>query len=344
MRYAPALVHGLLLTLVLALGPVPAIRAGVLESTNQPAKAEETNVQDIIRAYLQLQEQLHATQLLIEQTRKEAEDASAREAQALAARLEAIEANLSSQRARELEAMQSSNRVMLFMGGTFAVVGFAGMLLMAYFQWRTVHGLASISSGVPPLRALGEVKAVAELGSGDAHPSGQVEQTTGKLLGVLERLEKRIYELEQTSRPALPPAKTDGVATAGGNGNGKGQSAATSPDALKAAGENDRVHHLLEAGQALLDEDNPEAALAKFEEALEATPGNAEALVKKGTALERLQKLEEAIGCYDLAIAADGSLTIAYLHKGGLFNRMEKFGEALECYEKALRTQEKRNP
>jgi len=64
-------------------------------------------------------------------------------------------------------------------------------------------------------------------------------------------------------------------------------------------------------------------------------------MVKKGTALEKLQKVDEAIACYDRAIAADQSLTIAYLHKGGLFNRLERFDEALECYERALRTQEK---
>jgi tetratricopeptide (TPR) repeat protein len=78
-----------------------------------------------------------------------------------------------------------------------------------------------------------------------------------------------------------------------------------------------------------------------FDEALTIDSHNTEALVKKGSALERLRKLDEAIECYDLAIAADDSMTIAYLYKGGLFNRMERFNEALECYEQALRTQEK---
>jgi len=88
--------------------------------------------------------------------------------------------------------------------------------------------------------------------------------------------------------------------------------------------------------------DNAEEALVCFDEALAVEPNNAEALVKKGTALERLRKLNEAIECYDRAIAADNSMTIAYLYKGGLFNRMERFGEALECYEMALKTQEDR--
>ena len=49
-----------------------------------PAKVEETNSQDTLRSYLQLQEQLHATQLAIERTRKEADEAAAENARMLA--------------------------------------------------------------------------------------------------------------------------------------------------------------------------------------------------------------------------------------------------------------------
>jgi len=71
-------------------------------------------------------------------------------------------------------------------------------------------------------------------------------------------------------------------------------------------------------------------------------PKHAEALVKKGGALEMLGRLDDAIACYDRAIEADSSMTIAYLHKGGLFNRMARYDEALQCYERALQTQEKK--
>ena len=73
-------------------------------------------------------------------------------------------------------------------------------------------------------------------------------------------------------------------------------------------------------------------------------PQHAEALVKKGGALEKLGRLDEAIACYDQAIDADGGMTIAYLHKGGLFNRLSRYDEALQCYERALQTQEKKAP
>lgn len=318
-------------------------------SVSTPSRSDEIITQELMRTYLQLQEELHATQLAIDQTRKESQLSAARNAEALAAKLQSLENALSAQRARELEAMQGSNRVMIFMAGTFAVVGFVAMLLMAYFQWRTVHGLAEISSALPAVRALGPGPGIAALLAPNPNEaSREVEQSNGRLLGVLEQLEKRMFDLERSSRQALRDVTTSeseqaepsatrltGVLDA----NGHGPSANPPPD-LEAASVG--LKGLLYDGQKLLDDDKPEAALKAFEEALAIRPEDAETLVKKGVALERLQKLDQAIACYDAAIQADSSLTIAYLHKGGVFNRLERFNEALECYEKALRTQEKR--
>ena len=66
-----------------------------------------------------------------------------------------------------------------------------------------------------------------------------------------------------------------------------------------------------------------------------------EAWIKKGTALERLQRTDEAIIAYDQAIAVDGSIATAYLFKAGVYNRQKKYAEALQCYEKALGAQQK---
>jgi len=110
---------------------------------------------------------------------------------------------------------------------------------------------------------------------------------------------------------------------------------------------NDRdecVANLLAEGQSLLVANEPQKALECFDVALGLHPKHADALVKKGGALEKLGQLDEAIACYDHAIEADGGMTIAYLHKGGLFNRLSRYDEALHCYEQALRTQEKKAP
>lgn len=310
-------------------------------------KTDDANTQEILRSYLQLQEQLHATQLAVEQNRRESKEAAARNEETLADRLHGIEQALAAQRSRELDAMQSSNRVMLIVAGSFAAVGFFAMLIMAYFQWRTVNGLAELSTFLPGGRTLGTGGAVALLGSGDGHPAeGVAEQSNARLLGALGQIEKRLFELEHTTRsPAdtATSAKPDnGESKSNGHGRLESSQPAEPAPPTPPITEDDRIRSLLAKGESLLDRNEAEAALASFEEALALAPEHAEALVKKGAALEKLQRLDAAIACYDRAIATDDSMTIAYLHKGGLCNRLERFNDALECYEKALRTQERR--
>ena len=145
------------------------------------------------------------------------------------------------------------------------------------------------------------------------------EMSSTRLLGAIERLEKRIHDLEHTS--LLPHTVEAEIETIGSN--------------------TESVATLMAKGQALLSANEPDKALACFEEVLKADPQHAEALVKKGTALEQLKRLEEAIDCYDKAIASNQAMTVAYLHKGAVYNQLERFSEALECYEQALRTQQK---
>ena len=318
-----------LLVFALAAWSTAGVGAEAASPTALTGRAEETNIQDTLRNYLQLQEQLHATQLAIERSRTQTEAAAAENAKALAARLQSIEQALGTQRAQELTAMQSSNRVMLVVAGLFAALGFLAMLFMAYFQWRTINRLAEISTALPLAHALG---------AGDSHlvTVGPPEQSNQRLLGALEQLEKRIHELEHTTHTPLhegAPLDHEGKAPPPQSGE---EPAGTGPDAA-------RITVLLGKGQSLLNLDQAEEALGCFDQVLALDSNHPEALVKKGAALERLRKTDEAIACYDRAIAADSSLTVAYLYKGGLFNRMERFNEALECYEQALRTQEARH-
>jgi len=335
MRFrAAALPRGLLLILTLVYLAAGSLGAQTAPPAATPARSDDTNVQDTLRSYLQLQEQLHATQLAIERNRKEADAAAADTAKALAGRLQSLEQALATQRAQELDAMQSSNKVMLIVAGAFAGLGFLAMLFMAYFQWRTINRLAEIAAALPAAHSLGTAPALATLGATDGHflSAGPAEQSNQRLLGALERLEKRILELEHTPTPSLHEGAFPAPAAQSSPPPSNGE---TAPEAAP-------VTMLLGKGQSLLNLDKAEEAVECFDQVLALDANHPEALVKKGTALERLQKLDEAIACYDRAIAADGSLTIAYLCKGGLFNRMERFNEALECYEQALRTQETR--
>jgi len=79
-------------------------------------------------------------------------------------------------------------------------------LFMAYFQWRTINRLAEITAALPMAHALGAGPQVAALGAGDARlvSMGTPEQSSQRLLGALEQLENRIYELEHSAHPPLP--------------------------------------------------------------------------------------------------------------------------------------------
>jgi tetratricopeptide (TPR) repeat protein len=303
------------------------------------AKQETNTTPDVMRAYLELQEQLHAAQLAIEHNRQEAEAAATHNAEVIATRLKAMEdslaaqreslaaqrESLATQRADELEAIdaiQDANRLMIRVGSVCAAVGFLALLFTAYFQWRAVNRLTEFSVASQAALSIGH----GVLPAPGANAVGNAaEQANMRLLGTLDRLEKRIAELEHTAH--LPP----------GEGNAAG---GTMPADGANTGLTNRTSVLLAKGESLLRLDKGEEALACFDEILAQDPDHSEALVKKGDALDRLRKFDDAINCYDRAIAAGGSQTIAYLHKGGLFNRLERYEEALQCYEQALRTQE----
>lgn len=297
--------------------------------------ADTSGSNDTLRAYLQLQEQLHDTQLAIEHNRQETQAAEAQNSAALSNHLQAIEQALATQRASELETARRTNHLLLTLVSIFALVGFGAALFTAYFQWRAVSRLADVSTALSANRGLSFAGAGAlNLGEHEAISHTPVEQSNARLLALLQHLEKRIAELEQTAALPLKQAPTAENGNAHSLPHPAVQPAAADDKSLQIA-------DLLHRGQSLLN-DRPEEALAVFDDVLALDANHAEALVKKGTALEKMRQPQEALECYDRAIAADNSLTIAYLHKGGLCSRMEKYGEAMECYERALHTQEKK--
>ena len=286
----------------------PAAAVTAADATNNIADPAS---QDLVRAYLQIQEQLHATQLALERNRLAAEESAASNAIALAARLDDIEKNFEAQRVRE-------TRAMLTVAGVIIGCGLLAMFLVSYLQLRAMNRFAEVALGLP----VNQLNQLAAGGSaGHLLGNGAAEAGT-RLTATIERLEKRIRELE-SGAPALPPAAAP---AAGGVDDGD------------TAG---RIETLLAKGQLLLARDQAAAADAAFDAALALDPKHVEALIKKGAALEKLLKLDEAIACYDRVIAADSTVTIAHIYKGGVFNRLERYPEALACYEQALKTQEK---
>jgi tetratricopeptide (TPR) repeat protein len=256
--------------------------------------------------YLQIQEQIHATQLAIEQAQRDAAAVAKGNADALAGRLQSLEQSVAAQRAVDSEAARKTQQLTLFLAGAFGLAGLGIMLLLVYFQWRAFTQLAQISAQHQAQITNGH--AIHEM----AAPSrATVESSNNRLLDVVGQLEKRIHELESGQR-LLPEI-----------------------NAVKPA-------DLLGEAQKLIDANQPQPALDFLEKFLAAQPQHAEALVKKAVALEKLGRMDEALASCDRAIAADGTLAIAHLHKGGLLNRLRRYDEALNCYEQALLAQEKK--
>jgi hypothetical protein len=211
-RSAPRLVKNHLAWLAVVVVAVPLVLfwgsweiLGAESSPPPPAtgRLEETNALESLHVYSQLQQQLQATQLAIEQDRQEIKAATAENAEALSKGLQSIQQAFSAQWARDLAALQRSNTVMLTLAGAFAVMGFLALLILTFLQWRLTKGVAEISAALPTALELGG-------GSGGA-PLGLAEQSGAHLLAAIEQAEKRAHDLEQSLHPVLQRRKRVGM-------------------------------------------------------------------------------------------------------------------------------------
>ena len=270
--------------------------------TNAPAAATRD---EVANNYLQIQAQLHATQLALEQNQQAAVDAAQSNAAVLAARLQSLEQSVATQRVNDADAARRTQQLMLMMAGGFGLAGLAIMLLMVYFQWRAFTQLAQISTRQHA--AIADASAVHQLA---APGRATVQNSNARLLDVVGQLERKIIDLESGS-------------------------------SLLAAAAGAKAVDLFAEGQRLLDANQPQKALELFDHFLSAQPEHAEALVKKSVALEKLGRLPEALDCCDRALARNGATTLAFLQKGGVLNQLNRHDEALNCFEQALLAQEK---
>lgn len=318
-----------------------------------PAPPGLTNSEELLQAILQVQSLLRTNQLAIEQNERQIESqinaATALHAEALSNGFKRIESDFTAQQedfsarsARDLQTMQNSNRSMLLVAGGIASMAFLGMLISGFFQWRTSKVWAEISSVLPATREALRAARTAEIkiGTRPADGAAQVADVNVRLLGAIEQLEKRIERLEHSPDSTRRLAGPGAPASASAHELTASMSPSLGGSENLATGITAQISILLSQGQTRLKENEPEAALRLFEQALSLSPNDPEVLIRKGISLERLKRATEAMECYDQAIAANASLTSAYLRKGSLYNRMERFKEALDCYERALQAQE----
>src|SRR5204863_2284469 len=139
-----------------------------------------------------------------------------------------------------------------------------------------------------------------------------------KLLEAIHLLEHRIEQLQEGSRSALKapleaPLPQVGAPTAHG----------VSPDApgtSVASG----VSQLVDRGQMLLDKECFPEAVTCFSDALSVDPSNVEAHLKKGIALERMNRLEAALSCYDEVLRLKPQRTIASVYKSRVLTALHR--------------------
>ena len=333
----------------------------VAAATNDPLPALLQQQREAIQQTIEeLRQDVSASSReIMDKTTRDAEALSQKVNETLSTRLELIERSLTRSHERELETLRDSNRTFLIVAGLFAGLGFFGIIIGAAILARAINRFSEVAMSFPTGHALGRGPEHAAIGAGNLHSANpaQFEQASARFAEAMERLEKRIRELEHSAEPDL------GATDHSHSGNGdhgvlsKGatteeqaaiairakpaHSASTSTVSADADDVRSEVSVLLGKGQALLNLGQAEEAVDCFNRAIALDPKNADAFVKKGIAMERLQKMEEAIENYDRAIAVNESLTLAYLYKGAVCNRLQRFREALECYEKALKTEQK---
>ncbi len=298
-------------------------------ATNDPSVIERQ-----LRHYLKLQEQLHATLMAIEQARLESSLEARTNAEVLAARLEQLEQAIARQRELQAKAAKDSGNLALWIGGGIVVVGLLALVFTMFFQTRGVSRLAQVADGFQRDRAL--------LGGLPGFGSGASERlllgngggaNTHSLFNTIERLERRVEELEGT---AVADEASEILLPATANGASEAKRSKSKPVENRPA---DQTSVLLGKGNVLLSLGKAEEALACFDQAAAASPERAEAHLRRGMALERLRRLDEAVAAYDKAIQINKRLTQAYLSKGGIFNQQERYNDALECYEQALKSE-----
>jgi tetratricopeptide (TPR) repeat protein len=284
--------------------------------TNSPASA--TN--DMVTAnLLQIQEQLHTTQLAIQQSLQSqmaASDAAKNNADLVAAQLQALEQAFTAQRDSDIEASHKTLQWTLLVMGLFGVVCLGIMLIMVYLQSRAFSQLTQISTQQQQV-----VTSSAQVAQPLAAPGrAAVENSNARLLDAVGQLKERINKLEHSAENGVE----NGTPLLPHISNGK-----TKTD-------------LLAEGQKYLDENAPVKALEIFDRFLAGQPDHAEALLKKADALQKIGRNDEALAYYNRVIERDSTLAVAHLHKGGLLNRLRRYDEALNCYEQALQAQERK--
>lgn len=360
--------------LVVQAGAQSAATGGVTKAgstaTNTPASGAPANdlVQtEWLKSYLQLKEELHQAQLAMMNHRLAAETTANTQAAALAEKMDAIRQTLETERARQQQDVQTSNRTVLWAAAGFGLIGLLAVLLAPLLQWRAFHRLAEeirARPALPPAGSSPAPLALAGAGLDDlAHQDRTVALSNQRLLAMIDRMERRIIELEQTGRSPLPaPALASGSQSSDTRAAEPAASAPPVAAASSAAGAATVAPVNGLHGSATTPAESSSSnlsatfrAAARAAVAASASPsspslatptpprvplsgpeGQVALLLGKGRVLLTANQVQDALACYDEILKINARHAEALLRKGSALERLKRDDEAIRYYDRAI--------
>lgn len=252
----------------------------------------------------------------------------------LAARIAQMEASSALQRERDQAFIRDMIKGVLLLSGGMATIGMLALVAIVYLQLRSTKQQAITFAA--QLQALtSQIALPGPVGA----PAVSLRNSKSHFDSTAQKIEQRLNDLESMAT-GLPHA-TAGIHDQDVPETSIDTHSPSGDDTAPAAGiaRGEKASELLAKANSLLMQQQPEVALAYLDQAINRSPDNPEAHLKRGAALERLNRLDDALAAYDRAIAAAPTLSVAFLAKAGVLNKLQRYGEALKCYEVALAQQ-----
>lgn len=322
-------------------------------SSRSAASPEDLSQAELLKAYLQLRDQLHTTQLAIATSRAEAEAASRAQAAALAEKMESIKTamaaerdrqqaerdRLQAERERQQAEMQRTNERVLWIAGVFGGVGLIALLLMPMYQMRAINRITELATVRPQLAAPNSQTAL--LPADTAVPSDQAATNSSqRLISALNRMEQRIMELETT---ASAPIKTASVPPAPPTPP-SAPASPTPPATISLVAATPTAKTVNEPPPPAAPAPAPAPAAAASPQSTPADDDQAAwiaVLLNKARTLLTANKPLDAIACYDEILKLNRCEPEALIQRGAALERVNRFEEAIECYDRAIKYTDK---
>ncbi|HXJ18348.1 MAG TPA: tetratricopeptide repeat protein, partial [Candidatus Polarisedimenticolia bacterium] len=250
----------------------------------------------------------------------------------LTLRLAQMEAAAAKQRADDQAFIRDMIRGVLLLSGGMAALGLLALVAIVYLQVRSTKQQAITFAA--QLQAL--TSHVALPGPG-AVASPALKSSKSHFDSTARNIEEKLSDLESiaTGLPASQAGLRDSSVPNDAASGQREFGFSTQTAAVRG----EKASELLARANSLLMQQQPEVALAYLDQAISRNPHDSEAHLKRGSALERLNRLDEALASYDRAIESEPTLSVAFLAKAGVLNKLQRYGEALKCYEVALAQQ-----